>query len=59
MAGLLLFGGMGMLLVRYLYAKENQRRKQIRAGWSEQDFAAEKVSTVRRGDQRVDFQYTL
>lgn len=59
MAGLLILGGVGMELVRYLYVRENKRRRQITAGWGEREFAAEKASAVRRGDQRLDFQYTL
>ena len=58
-AGLLVVGSLGMALVRWLYVRENRRRERMTADWTEVRFAEERNSPDRRGDQRLDFRYTL
>lgn len=59
MAALLVLGAAGMGAVRYMYTRENKRRKRTTLGWGEAEFATERSSTIRRGDQKLDFEYTL
>lgn len=49
----------GIAALRYLYARENYIRQQKTWFWTPEGVAEETRSTVRRGDQRYTYKYTL
>lgn len=49
----------GLVILKYMYKLENKRRARETASWDEAQFAAERVSQERRGDQRRTFIYGL
>lgn len=53
MAALLVVGALGLGHVRYLYVRENRDRARRTAGWGAAEFAEEKKSELRRGEQRL------
>lgn len=53
MATLLVVGALGLGHVRYLYVRENEDRARRTAVWGAAEFAEEKKSEVRRGEQRL------
>lgn len=59
MAALLVAGALGLGHVRYLYVRENKDRARRTAGWGEAEFAQERRSDVRRGEQRFDHRMVL
>ncbi|KAI6889627.1 hypothetical protein KC359_g291 [Hortaea werneckii] len=54
---LMAFGMCGLMFVKTMYIRENKRRARVIETWDEQHFAAEAVSTERRGDQKRTFMY--
>lgn len=59
MAALLVLGALGLGHVRYLYVGENKDRARRTAGWGPAEFAEEKKSEARRGEQRLDHRMVL
>lgn len=55
--GIMAFGAVGLLLMRYMYMLENKKRAKEIEHWTDEDFANEAVSEERRGDQRRTFMY--
>ena len=47
----------GLVFLKYMYTRENNKRASAIVGWDESDFAAEATSEDRRGDQRRTFIY--
>lgn len=51
------FGACGLMFIRFMYKLENKKRAREIESWTEQDFANEAASEIRRGDQRRTFMY--
>ncbi|KAK4160156.1 major facilitator superfamily domain-containing protein [Cladorrhinum sp. PSN259] len=50
-------GTLGFAFVRVMYVLENRKRRKITATWDEHDYAQERNSEKRRGDQRYTWIY--
>jgi hypothetical protein len=47
----------GLVFLKYMYRLENKNRARETANWDGAQFAAEEISTKRRGDQKRTFIY--